>query len=100
MQYIDAFVRVGPWQIRGLYSGATGFPGPKRFEPVKRYIDEHSHHVDHFWLAYPDASTRMVEQALALKAAYDEAAPRLDGADAESFGREWRQFLTEVQANL
>lgn len=100
IQYIDAFVRVVPRQITGLYGGATGFPGPKRFGPVKQYIDDHSHRVDHFWLAYPEASTRMVEQALALKAAYDKAAPRLDAADEETFGPEWRRFLTEVQGDL
>src|SRR6266545_6244485 len=40
IQYIEAFVRVVPGRINGLYGGAAGFPGPKRFGPVARYITE------------------------------------------------------------
>ena len=34
---------------------------------MNEYIEDHSHPVDHFWMAYPDASTTMVDQALKLK---------------------------------
>jgi hypothetical protein len=98
IQYVEAFVRVVPGRIRLLYGGAEGFPGPRRFGPIDRYIAEHSHPVDHFWIAHPEASTRMVERALELKAAYDAAEPRLArAADAERFEAEWRRFLTTVQ---
>jgi hypothetical protein len=100
IQYIEAFVRVVPGRINGLYRGATGFPGSKRFGPVARYIDEHSHPVDHFWMAYPEASTTMVTQALLLVPAYSCFASRVEGADAETFAREWRHFLTRVQRFL
>jgi len=36
IQYIDAFVRVVPAQIAALYTGARGFPGPRRFRPRER----------------------------------------------------------------
>jgi hypothetical protein len=91
---------VVPWRINGLYWGAKGFPGARRFGPVERYISDHSHHIDHFWMAHPDATTTMVAQALELKAAYDVAAPSLELDDAERFGREWRRFLTSVQGLL
>jgi hypothetical protein len=97
IQYIEAFVRVVPWRINGLYGGAKGFPGPRRFGPVERYIYDHSHPVDHFWMSHPEASTTMVAQALKLKEAFDAFEPRVADADGERFGREWRRFLTEVQ---
>ncbi len=100
IQYIEAFVRVVPSRINGLYAGAKGFPGPHRFGPVARYIEDHSHPVDHFWMAYPQASTTMVAQALELRAAHDAFAARVEGADATTFAREWRRFLTEVQGLL
>jgi hypothetical protein len=100
IQYIEAFVRVVPGRINGLYWGAKGFPGPHRFGPVNAYIEEHSHPVDHFWMAYPEASTKMVSQALRLQTAYDEARPRLDAAGPERFADEWRRFLTTVQGEL
>ena len=97
IQYIEAFVRVVPTRINGLYWGAKGFPGPKRFGPVAQYIEDHSHPVDHFWMANPEASTTMVAKALKLQAAYDAALPRLDVDDPQRFGQEWRRFLTDVQ---
>jgi hypothetical protein len=100
LQYIEAFVRVVPGRISLLYGGAKGFPGARRFAPIDRYIADHSHPVDHFWIAHPEASTRMVEQALKLKAAYDAAAPRLASADPHTFEQEWRRFLTSVQGLL
>ena len=101
IQYIEAFVRVVPGRIDALYRGAKGFPGPHRFRPVARYIEEHSHGpVDHFWMAYPDASTRMVGQALALVPAYERFEARVEGADAQTFAREWRRFLSGAQRFL
>jgi hypothetical protein len=97
VQYIEAFVRVVPWRINLLYRGAKGFPGPDRYGPVNDYIEQHSHAVDHFWMAHPEASTTMIGQALKLQEAYDRALPRLDVDDPERFGREWRRLLTEVQ---
>ena len=100
VQYIEAFVRVVPTRINGLYWGAKGFPGPKRFGPVAQYISDHSHPVDHFWMAHPDASTTMVAQALKLQAAHEAARPRLEVDDPQRFGQEWRRFLTDVQGLL
>ena len=100
IQYIEAFVRVVPGRINGLYRGATGFPGPRRFGPVARYIYEHNHTPEHFWMAHPEASTRMVSQALALAQLYAAHEARLDGADAKQFAREWRRFLHASQGLL
>ena len=100
IQYIEAFVRVVPGRINGLYRGATGFPGPRRFGPVARYIYEHNHTPEHFWIAHPEASTRMVSQALALAQLYAAREARLDGADAKQFAREWRRFLHASQGLL
>jgi hypothetical protein len=100
IQYIEAFVRVVPGRINGLYRGATGFPGPRRFGPVARYIYEHNHTPEHFWIAHPEASTRMVSQALALARLYAAREARLDGADAKQFAREWRRFLHASQGLL
>ncbi|HKE78607.1 MAG TPA: hypothetical protein VKB54_04835 [Solirubrobacteraceae bacterium] len=100
IQYIEAFVRVVPKQIGFLYLFAKDFPGPRRFGPVKRYIDDHTHPVGHFWLAHPDASTTMVQQALELREAFTKLEPRVKGADAQTLGREWQQFLTSTQELL
>ena len=48
-------------------------------------------------MAYPEASTTMVGQALKLQAAYDDALPRLRSTIRARFAAQWRRLLTEVQ---
>jgi hypothetical protein len=97
IQYIDAFVRVVPDQIAALYLGARGFPGPFRFRPVARYIDEHSHGVDHFYAAHPEATTTGIGQALELRARLEAFEQRVAGVDDATFKEEWDRFLTDAQ---
>jgi len=100
IQYIDAFVRIVPWRIRGLYGGATGFPGAKRFRPVDHYIHERAHPVGHFWYAHPGATTTMIAQALELQERYQALERRVEGADADRFAAEWKRFVCESQELL
>ena len=99
IQYIDAFVRVVPHQIEALYAGARGFPGARRFRPVARYIADHSHRVDHFYAAHPEATTTAVAQSLLLHDLFAEFERRVADADDERgrFAREWGMFVTAVQ---
>ena len=97
IQYIDSFVRMVPDQIAMLYAGARGFPGPFRFGPVARYIDECSHCVDHAYAAHPDATTTVIANALELRERFAAFEARVAGAGTEQFAREWRRFLTEAQ---
>jgi hypothetical protein len=97
IQYIDAFVRVVPGQIEALYGGARDFPGPFRFRPVARYIARHSHKVDHFYAAHPDATTTSISQALELRARFADLERGVAGAGNAEFAREWEAFLTTVQ---
>jgi hypothetical protein len=100
IQYIDAFVRVVPRQIAALYAGARGFPGARRFRPVERYIAAHSHRVDHYYAAHPEATTTMTTQALALRERLVAFEARVAGADDERFARELERFLTDAQGLL
>jgi hypothetical protein len=97
IQYIDAFVRVVPDQIEALYGGARGFPGPFRFRPVARYIEESSHPVDHAYAAHPEATTTVIAHALELRERFAAFERRVAGADDERFAREWERFLTDAQ---
>jgi hypothetical protein len=52
-------------------------------------------------MAHPEASTRMVSQALTLAQLYAHFEPRFErAADAKAFAREWRLFLTAAQGKL
>jgi hypothetical protein len=97
IQYIDAFVRVVPAQIAAVYAGARDFPGPFRFRPVTRYIETHTHAVDHFYAAHPEATTTAIGQALELHTRFAAFEKRVAGAGDARFAAEWQRFLTEVQ---
>jgi hypothetical protein len=97
IQYIDAFVRIVPTQIEALYGGARDFPGPFRFRPVARYIARHSHAVDHFYAAHPEATTTSIGQALELQGRFAGFERRVAGVGDEQFAREWEAFLTAAQ---
>jgi hypothetical protein len=97
IQYIEAFVRVVPDQIEALYRGARGFPGARRFRPVAKYIADHSHRVDHFYAAHPEATTTAIGQALLLHGLFADFERRVADVDDERFAREWETFVTVVQ---
>ena len=61
IQYIEAFVRVVPDAHQRALLGGEGLSRARSASGRSaQYIDDHSHPVDHFWMAYPDASTTMV----------------------------------------
>jgi hypothetical protein len=97
IQYIDSFVRVVPAQIAAVYAGARDFPGPFRFRPVARYIAKHTHEVDHFYAAYPDATTTAIGQALELQQRVAAFEKDVAGVSDARFAEEWRRFLTDMQ---
>ncbi len=98
IQYIEAFVRVVPGRILGLYGGARGFPGVAHSRAVERYIAEHSHPVGHAWSAHPEATVTMKRQAVALRAEHARARERL--ARGGALRAEWERFATRAQTLL
>jgi hypothetical protein len=100
-QYIDAFSEVVPWRMRMIWSSSFGFPGPKPAEHLKDYVRRNAFFTDHYYAAYPDASTTLVLSALALRRNF-ERFTRSVPADvgSEAFRRAWHAFLTDVQGDL
>ena len=94
MQYIEAFVRVVPWRIRGLYGGATGFPGVRRSRPVERYIRAAQPRGRPLLVRAPRRDGDHERQALELDALY-EAFLAGDRSDAA-----WQRFTTRAQTLL
>jgi hypothetical protein len=99
-QYIDAFSYVVPKHIRAIWASSYGFPGPLPAHPFKRYITQHEYPAEHYYSAYPEASTTMVLDALALRADLDRLRRRARKMSPEKFDRAWREFLTANQRRL
>jgi hypothetical protein len=96
-QYVEAFARIVTWGMRGLWWGAIGVPGPLPVAPFEAYIMDQRLPVDHYYCAYPEASTKMVLAALELRERHASLQRRLPALDDAAFAAAVRAFLADNQ---
>ena len=100
-QYIDAFSEVVPSRMKAIWGSSFGFPGPAPVGPFKAYIRRNEFVTNHYYGAYPEASTTLVLSALDLRERFARFARGVqDDIEPEAFRAAWLAFLTEVQAHL
>jgi catalase len=99
-EYFEAFARGLKWRMRGLWGGAYGVPDPSRLLDFARYIEGHWVPAEHYYCAYPQASTKMVLSALELQEKFDDFAGRAHDLAPDAFESEFRQFVARVQGHL
>ena len=100
-EYIDVFSEVIPERMSAIWGTSFGFPGPRPVGPFKDYIHRNDLPINHFYAAYPEATTKDVLAALAVRdrfASFREQAAR--STDPEEFERQCPAFLTDVQHHL
>ena len=95
--YIDAFAYVIPLDIRVTWGRGPGFPAPPPAEPLKAWIAMNSMEGGTYYCAHADASTRMVNSALAVRDRLAKLDPNLP---PDEFKAAWERFLTDAQAHL
>ncbi len=99
-EYFEAFARGLTWRMRGLWGGAYGVPDPGDLTKFSRYINHHWAPADHYYSAYPQASTKMVLSALEVRREFEEFEERAPGMDPETFSVEYARFLARVQRHV
>jgi|SoiMethySBSTD1v2_1073268.scaffolds.fasta_scaffold235735_3 hypothetical protein len=99
-QYIDAFSYVTARELGAIWRWCYGFPGPVPAGPFKADIARHEYPAEHYYAAYPEASTTMVMSALEVRERLDELRSRAGGMDAEAFDVAWTAFLRDTQPHL
>jgi catalase len=99
-EYFEAFARGLEWRMRGLWGGAYGVPDPSRLLDFARYIEGHWIPAEHYYCAYPNASTKMVLSALALQERFGAFAERAPHLTPDAFDAEFRQFVAQMQRHL
>src|SRR3954469_12898603 len=99
-QYIDAFSEVVPGRMKAIWGSSYGFPGPIPVEPFKAYIRKNEFVANHYWSAYPSATTTEIISAQRVAAALDGLRTRSGRLDPEAFARAYEAMLTEVQRDL
>ncbi|MDP8942830.1 MAG: hypothetical protein M3N16_01715 [Actinomycetota bacterium] len=99
-EYIDAFSYLMPIRMFGVWGTSFGFPGAKPVEPFKAYIRKNEYVANHYYSAYPEATTKMILASLELQERMRKLDQGLDGAGPERFARSWEEFLTDMQSHL
>jgi hypothetical protein len=99
-QYIDAFSEVVPARMKGIWGTSYGFPGPIPVEPFKEYIRRNEYIANHYWSAYPGATTTEISSAEPVARAIEDLRRRADGLSPARFKAAYEQMLTDVQEHL
>ena len=95
--YIDAFAYVIPKDIRFVWGRGIHFPYPPPAEPLKAWIARNSMEGGHYYCAYPQASTRMVQHALAVRERFAALERDAQQLDPEEFKAAYERFLAEAK---
>jgi len=98
-QYIDAFSEVVAFRMRAIWGTSFGFPGPLPVEPFKAYIRHNEFVANHYFSAYPGATTTEIVSAARVEAALEELRGSA-GLGADAFRAAYVAFLTKVQGDL
>jgi hypothetical protein len=99
-QYIDAFSEVVPARMKGIWGTSYGFPGPIPVEPFKAYIRANEYVANHYWSAYPGATTTEIISAKRVAAALNDLRARAAELEPEAFKAAYEQMITTVQRDL
>jgi hypothetical protein len=99
-QYIDAFSEVVPPRMKAIWGTSYGFPGPIPVEPFKDYIRANEYVANHYWNAYPGATTTEIISAEKVAAALDDLRARAPSLEPAQFKAAYEDMLTSIQHDL
>jgi hypothetical protein len=103
--YIDVFSTVVPKKMALLWGSSYGFPGATPPRAFTRHIRANDRPLEHYWSAYPGATTTEIASALRVSDRFEaEVAPAAERDDVEhntaELAKTWRAFLIDVQRDL
>jgi hypothetical protein len=94
--YIEAFSVCVPGWMKLFWGTSYGFPGPRPVTPFKDYIRANDFSADHLYLAHPDASTRMIQSALAFERQHAEFRKHAAKLPPSVFREHYNELLTRI----
>jgi hypothetical protein len=98
--YIDTFVDAVPQKMRAFWGTSYGFPWRLPLPAFKRFIRANEFTIDHYYSAYPEATTAMIGAALRVRQAHADFHYSVVDLDPAAFADEYRRFVTAVQGDL
>lgn len=73
--YIDSFIHAMPWRMRGLWGSARGNPGILPSHAFTDWTERNAIPASHYYCAYPEATTTMVRDGLAIRGRSSPSSP-------------------------
>jgi hypothetical protein len=99
-EYIDAFSHILTSGMTAFWGSSYGFPKPLPTAPFKKYIQDNETEADHYYSAYPDATSSMIQRALELDKRLETLKRDAQRLEPDAFAAVYRRFLTESQNAL
>ena len=99
-EYIDAFSHILTSGMTAFWGTSYGFPKPLPTAPFKKYIQDNETEADHYYSAYPDATSTMIQRALELDKRLETLKRDAQRLEPDAFAAAYRRFLTESQNAL
>jgi len=99
-EYIDAFSHILTSGMTAFWGSSYGFPKPLPTAPFKAYIQNNETEASHYYSAYPDATTTMINGALDIDRKFAPLKRSAEGMDPDAFAAAWERFLTDSQHAL
>ncbi len=96
-KYIGAFSDVIPGGMDNIWRWSVRYPSSRPITPFLNYIRNCQYDTDHYYSAYPGASTNDIRGALALQKALGDFAKNTASASPEEFARSYARFVNQVQ---
>jgi len=98
--YVDAFALVVPLRMRAMWQGVFHFPGPRPVDRFLSFIVARTTPAQHYYCAYPHASSSMISAALELADCHERFQREASSLDDEEFATRYAAFITENQLLL
>lgn len=98
--YIDVFSTAVPRKMALLWGSSYGFPGATPPRSFTRHIRANDRPLEHYWSAYPGATTTEIASALRVSDRFEAEAASAAHGDAAELAQRWRRFLVDVQRDL
>jgi hypothetical protein len=96
-EYIDAFSHILTQGMTAFWGSSYGFPKPLPTAPFKSYIQVNETEAAHYYSAYPEATSTMIQRALVVDEKLDKLKRDAAKMEPEAFAAAYRAFLTDVQ---
>lgn len=99
-EYIDAFAHILTSGMSLFWGSSYGFPKPRPVAPFKHYIHSNEYVAEHYYSAYPTATTTMITTALDLQQPHRDFRSAAPSMSPEEFAEAYRRFLCDQQDKL